>query len=195
MAESAQIPKWKIVLFLAEKESCKPWLYFTEEEKRLENRKGQVCRQMEALVVQKSLILQGRLKPPLGECVIGLRQRSTSRFCAFHVLLGHGTFMCELWTICRRFRARFPPSRFESVSTGSKHPANQARPSWAEERSTAMFYGAFVLAKKGPLAKVWLAAHWDKKLTKAHIFETDVESTVDNIISPKVCHWRVVAYG
>lgn len=49
-----------------------------------------------------------------------------------------------------------------------------------------MFYGAFVLAKKGPLAKVWLAAHWDKKLTKAHIFETDVESTVDNIISPKV---------
>ena len=49
-----------------------------------------------------------------------------------------------------------------------------------------MFYGALVLAKKGPLAKVWLAAHWDKKLTKAHVFETDVESTVDSIISPKV---------
>lgn len=49
-----------------------------------------------------------------------------------------------------------------------------------------MFYGAFVLAKKGPLAKVWLAAHWDKKLTKAHVFETDVESTVDSIISPQV---------
>ena len=49
-----------------------------------------------------------------------------------------------------------------------------------------MFYGAFVLAKKGPLAKVWLAAHWDKKLTKAHVFETDVEATVDNIISPQV---------
>lgn len=52
-----------------------------------------------------------------------------------------------------------------------------------------MFYGAFVLAKKGPLAKVWLAAHWDKKLTKAHIFETDVEQTVDDIISPKVGGW------
>lgn len=49
-----------------------------------------------------------------------------------------------------------------------------------------MFYGAFVLAKKGPLAKVWLAAHWDKKLTKAHVFETDVEATVDSIISPQV---------
>lgn len=49
-----------------------------------------------------------------------------------------------------------------------------------------MFYAHYVLSKKGPLAKVWLAAHWDKKLTKAHVFETDVEKTVDNIISPKV---------
>lgn len=49
-----------------------------------------------------------------------------------------------------------------------------------------MFYGALVLSKKGPLAKVWLAAHWDKKLTKAHVFETDVESTVDSIISPQM---------
>ena len=49
-----------------------------------------------------------------------------------------------------------------------------------------MFYGAFVLAKKGPLAKVWLAAHCDKKVPKAHIFETDVEQTVDDIISPKI---------
>ena len=30
-----------------------------------------------------------------------------------------------------------------------------------------MFYAHFVLAKKGPLARIWLAAHWDKKLTKA----------------------------
>ena len=51
---------------------------------------------------------------------------------------------------------------------------------------SSMFYAHYVLSKKGPLAKVWLAAHWDKKLTKAHVFETDVEKTVDNIISPKV---------
>ena len=49
-----------------------------------------------------------------------------------------------------------------------------------------MFYAHVFLSKKGPLAKVWLAAHWDKKLTKAHVFETDVEATVDNIISPQV---------
>lgn len=54
-----------------------------------------------------------------------------------------------------------------------------------------MFYGAYVLAKKGPLAKVWLAAHWDKKLTKAHVFETDVSATVEDIISPKVRDWRI----
>ena len=40
-----------------------------------------------------------------------------------------------------------------------------------------MFYAHFVLAKKGPLARIWLAAHWDKKLTKAHVFETNIERT------------------
>lgn len=49
-----------------------------------------------------------------------------------------------------------------------------------------MFYGHFVLAKKGPLAKIWLAAHWDKKLTKAHVFETNIEKSVDGILKPKV---------
>ncbi|THK32942.1 double-strand-break repair protein rad21 homolog isoform X2 [Diachasma alloeum] len=49
-----------------------------------------------------------------------------------------------------------------------------------------MFYAHFVLAKKGPLARIWLAAHWDKKLTKAHVFETNIESSVDGILQPKV---------
>ncbi|CAG9579896.1 unnamed protein product [Danaus chrysippus] len=49
-----------------------------------------------------------------------------------------------------------------------------------------MFYAHFVLAKKGPLAKIWLAAHWDKKLTKAHVFETNIEKSVDGILKPKV---------
>jgi len=49
-----------------------------------------------------------------------------------------------------------------------------------------MFYAHFVLAKKGPLARIWLAAHWDKKLTKAHVFETNIETSVDGILQPKV---------
>jgi len=42
-----------------------------------------------------------------------------------------------------------------------------------------MFYSHFILAKKGPLARIWLAAHWDKKITKAHVFETNIETSVD----------------
>lgn len=49
-----------------------------------------------------------------------------------------------------------------------------------------MFYAHFVLTKKGPLARIWLAAHWDKKLTRAHVFETNIESSVEGILKPKV---------
>lgn len=54
-----------------------------------------------------------------------------------------------------------------------------------------MFYAHFVLSKRGPLAKIWLAAHWDKKLTKAHVFECNLESSVESIISPKVIWQRL----
>ncbi|KAH8275067.1 hypothetical protein KR018_005722 [Drosophila ironensis] len=49
-----------------------------------------------------------------------------------------------------------------------------------------MFYEHIILAKKGPLARVWLAAHWDKKITKAHVFETNIEKSVEGILQPKV---------
>ncbi|KFV68340.1 Double-strand-break repair protein rad21-like 1, partial [Dryobates pubescens] len=48
-----------------------------------------------------------------------------------------------------------------------------------------MFYMHLLISKRGPLAKIWLAAHWEKKLTKAHIFECNLEATVEKIISPK----------
>ena len=50
-----------------------------------------------------------------------------------------------------------------------------------------MFYAQLVLAKKGPLAKIWLAAHWDKKLTKQQIVDTDVDKACNELIKPKVC--------
>uniref|UniRef100_A0A7R9Y943 Rad21/Rec8-like protein N-terminal domain-containing protein n=1 Tax=Pinguiococcus pyrenoidosus TaxID=172671 RepID=A0A7R9Y943_9STRA len=49
-----------------------------------------------------------------------------------------------------------------------------------------MFYSQLILAKKGPLGKIWLAAHWDKKLTKAQIFQTDISSSVESIANPGV---------
>ncbi|XP_062977248.1 double-strand-break repair protein rad21-like protein 1 [Elgaria multicarinata webbii] len=48
-----------------------------------------------------------------------------------------------------------------------------------------MFYMQLLMNKRGPLAKIWLAAHWDKKVTKAHIFECNLETTVEKILSPK----------
>ncbi|XP_073930589.1 double-strand-break repair protein rad21-like protein 1 isoform X3 [Castor canadensis] len=49
-----------------------------------------------------------------------------------------------------------------------------------------MFYTHVLMSKRGPLAKIWLAAHWEKKLTKAHVFECNLEITIKKIISPKV---------
>jgi len=49
-----------------------------------------------------------------------------------------------------------------------------------------MFYAHYVLSKRGPLARIWLAAHWDKKITKTHVFEVNLEDSVDSIISPQV---------
>jgi len=50
-----------------------------------------------------------------------------------------------------------------------------------------MFYSQIILAKKGPLGKVWLAAHWgDKKLGRQQIFSTDIAASVDSIEHPSV---------
>ena len=49
-----------------------------------------------------------------------------------------------------------------------------------------MFAHEIILAKSGPLARIWLAAHWDKKLKKKDIFETKLVESVENIINPKV---------
>jgi cohesin complex subunit SCC1 len=49
-----------------------------------------------------------------------------------------------------------------------------------------MFYSQLILARKGPLGKIWLAAHYDKKLTKAQIFLTDITESVESIINPSV---------
>lgn len=50
-----------------------------------------------------------------------------------------------------------------------------------------MFYSQIILAKKTPLGKVWLAAHWgDKKLGRTQIFSADIAKSVDDIVNPTV---------
>ncbi|KAM5134770.1 double-strand-break repair protein rad21-like protein 1 isoform 2-T2 [Mantella aurantiaca] len=49
-----------------------------------------------------------------------------------------------------------------------------------------MFYTHVLLDKHGILAKIWIAAHWHKKLTKSNIFECNLESAINNILSAKM---------
>jgi len=47
-----------------------------------------------------------------------------------------------------------------------------------------MFYSQVILARKGPLGKIWLAAHFDRKLTKNQVFTTDISESVDFVLNP-----------
>ncbi|KAM6977583.1 double-strand-break repair protein rad21-like protein 1 [Aplochiton taeniatus] len=49
-----------------------------------------------------------------------------------------------------------------------------------------MFYTQLFTSKRGTLAKIWLAAHWERKITKAHVFECNLETTIKDIISPQI---------
>lgn len=48
-----------------------------------------------------------------------------------------------------------------------------------------MFYSQLLLSKKGALGKVWLAAHYDKKLTRQQIQNTSVKSLAANVVKPQ----------
>ncbi|KAL7570185.1 hypothetical protein ACA910_020020 [Epithemia clementina (nom. ined.)] len=50
-----------------------------------------------------------------------------------------------------------------------------------------MFYSQIILAKKGPLGHLWMAAHFqDRKLSRAQIFATDIGASVESIVHPAV---------
>lgn len=45
-----------------------------------------------------------------------------------------------------------------------------------------MFYSETLLAKTGPLARVWLASNVERKLTKSQILASDIQSSVGAIV-------------
>ncbi|RDW85162.1 hypothetical protein BP6252_02752 [Coleophoma cylindrospora] len=47
-----------------------------------------------------------------------------------------------------------------------------------------MFYSETLLQKTGPLARVWLSANLERKLSKTHILQSNVKDSVDAIITP-----------
>ncbi len=47
-----------------------------------------------------------------------------------------------------------------------------------------MFYSQVILARKGPLGKIWIAAHYERRLTKQQIFSTDITQSVETVLNP-----------
>jgi cohesin complex subunit SCC1 len=45
-----------------------------------------------------------------------------------------------------------------------------------------MFYSEQLLAKTGPLARVWLASNVERKLSKTQILQSDIQSSVGAIV-------------
>jgi hypothetical protein len=46
-----------------------------------------------------------------------------------------------------------------------------------------MFYSQFILAKKGPLGTIWIAAHLERKLRKNQVADTDIGVSVGKFFS------------
>eukprot|EP01031_Cornospumella_fuschlensis_P023237 gene23237-28223_t len=49
-----------------------------------------------------------------------------------------------------------------------------------------MFYSQVVLSRKGPLGRIWVAAHFDKRLSKQQVFATDISASVASVLNPTV---------
>uniref|UniRef100_A0A7N0T355 Uncharacterized protein n=1 Tax=Kalanchoe fedtschenkoi TaxID=63787 RepID=A0A7N0T355_KALFE len=89
--------------------------------------------------------------------------------------------------------------RYTILITSNKHKkVKEARPinytkiisllhrtSWVFFEGCSMFYSHQILARKGPLATVWIAAHLQHRLKKPHYNSVDITSTVDRIIFPE----------
>jgi N terminus of Rad21 / Rec8 like protein/Conserved region of Rad21 / Rec8 like protein len=96
-----------------------------------------------------------------------------------------------VWMFCRTFAAAVLLNKLWNGSRnfyrggGSKQPHHF--PSTVPRRRyvLTMFFSQHILTKKGPLAKIWLAAHMHNKLTKAMVFSTNIAAAVARIITPE----------
>ncbi|KAK1318879.1 BTB/POZ and TAZ domain-containing protein 3 [Acorus calamus] len=67
-----------------------------------------------------------------------------------------------------------------------KSHSKKDEPKWKLVCGARMFYSQFILAKKGPLGTIWIAAHLERKLRKNQVADTDIGVSVDSILFPEV---------
>lgn len=51
-----------------------------------------------------------------------------------------------------------------------------------EKSRSSQFFSESILSKKGSLARIWLAAHWERKLSKTQFLQTSIEQSVGAIV-------------
>ena len=77
-------------------------------------------------------------------------------------------------------RAGAAPSADRHLPLCAPHATRRRR---APRRPPAPPPPQYVLAKKGPLGKIWLAAHMEKKVPKPEIMKTDIPESVKSIVT------------
>lgn len=50
----------------------------------------------------------------------------------------------------------------------------------------SMFYSEAILSRRGPLARVWLAAHYERKINKSQTLQTDIVESVGMCLVPQL---------
>uniref|UniRef100_A0A673HDK9 Uncharacterized protein n=1 Tax=Sinocyclocheilus rhinocerous TaxID=307959 RepID=A0A673HDK9_9TELE len=86
---------------------------------------------------------------------------------------------------CKAGYSRQPDDFHSCCFTCKKCPPN-SYVDFSHSPHITMFYAQIFTSKRSTLAKIWLAAHWEKKITKAHVFECDLETTIKEILSPQI---------
>ena len=104
--------------------------------------------------------------------------------------------LAEIWRLKRRAKCRRPvastlTSLLPPPQTLAQRSGNRVwgtispplpRPGESVHTALNMFYSESLLSKTGPLARVWLSANLERKLSKSHILQSDIQSSVGAIV-------------
>jgi cohesin complex subunit SCC1 len=77
-----------------------------------------------------------------------------------------------------------PPRNLLRSTNCTRRSAQTLQNPYSLLLAITMFYSETLLSKTGPLARVWLSANIERKLSKNHILQTNVKDSVEAIVTP-----------
>jgi hypothetical protein len=121
--------------------------------------------------------------------VSGHHQRCTQQVILFQAFNADRLFLIRYSCYTSRTqygerRAQQQHQRCEFVSIILHHTilAQSSLPSADISKLDVMFYSETLLSKTGPLANVWLSANLERKVSKTHVLQSNIESSVNLIV-------------